>query len=647
MSNNRRGDIQGLRAIAVLSVIAFHFGLEVLQGGFLGVDVFFAISGYLIVGLLASEMQNSGTVDLVAFYGRRAKRLLPVAGLVTAASLIASYYVLSPTEAVDASKAAVASTLYVSNLWFLNQTFDYFSPESALNPFLHTWSLSVEEQFYFVCPWIVYLVAKLRKGKVGSLVGGMVVLAVLSFGLCIWLTNTRQPWAFYLSPSRAWQFALGGLAALLPLATGPNSQRFAGTIGWLGLGLLAASILLISENLPFPGFVAVLPTAAAVLILMSGANSTPNGPAKMLSSRPLQYIGTISYSLYLWHWPVIVLAKAWSPELDLWQVAACLILTFALAAASYHSVESPLRSSNWLARSAWRPIAFGAGLTLMMAVAAYGTFRLASRDQWSPEHRAMLEASQAMPLASSEGCLVSFLVSEPSICNFGSTNSNKTIVLFGDSHADQWSTALAAFADENDARLVTFLKSSCAVSDVPVHNLRLRRTFEECYSWRAAALVSILDLKPDVVLISQFSNGYVPGRMGLSFDEWGKGLATTLSALSAAGIETVVIRDTPTPGGNAFLCVSRAIRRGQETDVCSTPVNEAVAQNITAVEKRWVEQTANAHFVDLTDDFCPDTLSCPALLHGTLVYKDRNHISSAIANDMTAHLVPYLRSSLQ
>ncbi|WP_246229674.1 acyltransferase family protein [Bradyrhizobium cytisi] len=254
-----RPDIEGLRAIAVLSVIGFHYGVPWLTGGFVGVDIFFVISGYLISQLLLRELNGTGTIDFVAFYGRRARRLLPAALLVTVATLIVSYFVLSPLEQKEIAKSAAASSVFATNMSLLSQALNYFGPESSLNPFLHTWSLSVEEQFYFLWPALL-LVLWRTKGRI--LQFGLVFITLLSFVLCIYLTYTKQAWAFYLSPARAWEFGLGALASLFPFPKWATYTRSAAVSGWIALVGLIFSCFLLDEFSAFPGYCAAAPVAA-------------------------------------------------------------------------------------------------------------------------------------------------------------------------------------------------------------------------------------------------------------------------------------------------------------------------------------------------------------------------------------------------
>jgi peptidoglycan/LPS O-acetylase OafA/YrhL len=344
-----------LRALAVGGVVAYHFGLTALPGGFAGVDIFFVISGWLISTHLMQEIGETGRLDLWRFYARRARRLLPAALFVILVTLAAGYFILAPQEQALYSRGAMFASAYAINLWLLRWSFDYFAADATANPFIHFWSLSVEEQFYLAWPALLLLAAWLRPGRrTAAAVIGVVGLA--SFAACLWLTSAAPAWAFYFSPLRAWEFAAGGLATLVPMALLQHRIWLRAALGWLGLALIATAYLLLSEDLPFPGWYALLPVAGTVLVLLGGAggeqtngrvNRHALGPATALSMPPLQWIGTLSYSLYLWHWPVIVYAGMLAPDLSVPQRLGCGVLALALSVLTYHLIENPARRGAW------------------------------------------------------------------------------------------------------------------------------------------------------------------------------------------------------------------------------------------------------------------------------------------------------------
>ena len=369
----RRGDIEGLRAVAVVLVVLFHAGIGDFAGGFIGVDVFFVISGFLITGLLLRERQASGTISLSNFYARRARRLLPAALLVLAVTLLVSLFILPPLLLPGLAGDTAAAALYVSNLGFAVQATDYFAAGAAPSPILHFWSLGVEEQFYLCWPLLVLLVAR-GVGQVQRRVGlTLALIALSSFVFALWLTEVAQPWAFFSLPARAWELALGGLLAIAGARLARLPVSLAAGAGWLGLGLIVAGGLLLNETTPFPGYAALLPTLGAALVLVSGAQLSRWGPARLLDTALPRFLGRISYSLYLWHWPILVLpALASGLPLSLPERLALVGLSVLAAAATYRWAEDPLRRGRLIGVRTRRNLSLAGVLTLSLALLAVG-----------------------------------------------------------------------------------------------------------------------------------------------------------------------------------------------------------------------------------------------------------------------------------
>ncbi len=366
--SERRGDIEGLRAVAVLLVLVFHASLG-FPGGFVGVDVFFVISGFLITGLLLREREATGTISLQDFYARRVRRLLPAAALVLLVTLAASVVLLPPLLLPGIAGDTAAAALYVSNMGFAVQATDYFAAGQAPSPILHFWSLGVEEQFYLFWPAIMLLIARgaLRPARRVGL--AIVVIAVASFGFAFWLTSVAEPWAFFSLPSRAWELGLGGILAV----AGSRLARIPGSIavaaGWLGLAMIVLAGVLFSDSTPFPGTAALLPTVGAALVIVAGARATRLGPGRILGTALPRYIGRISYSLYLWHWPVLVIpAIVLGATLPLEERLLLVALSIALAAATQRFVEDPFRRGRIVGTLPRRNLAMAGALTLVVAM---------------------------------------------------------------------------------------------------------------------------------------------------------------------------------------------------------------------------------------------------------------------------------------
>ncbi|MDX8483322.1 acyltransferase family protein [Mesorhizobium sp. VK24D] len=630
-----RPDIEGLRALAVAGVVAFHFGLTALPGGFAGVDIFFVISGYLITRHLATEISETGRLDLLRFYARRARRLLPAALFVIAATLVAGAMILSPEEQALYSKGAMWASAYIINLWLIRWSFDYFANDAANNPFIHYWSLSVEEQFYLAWPALLMLAAWLRPGK-RTIVLAMGIAGLVSFAVCAWLTTVSQPWAFYFSPLRAWEFAAGGLASMAPAWLLQNRPRLGWALGLTGLAMIAFAYLTFSEDAPFPGFLALLPVAGTVLLLLAGAAGARVGVNAALALPPLQWIGKLSYSLYLWHWPVIVYAGMLVDEFTLAQRLACLGLTLALSALSYHLIENPIRRNGWLMANAARALVPALLLTGTGVAVAYGNARFALHDL-DPEQRSIAASAAKPSTARAKACVQSYEPVTPKPCVFGT--GRRTIALFGDSHADHWSTPLIQAAEKNGYRVETWLKSACRASRFSYWVARLKRDYSECDQWRNQAIKEIIAAKPALVVISEItltsSRKMAAGKSQPDTPdaEWRAGLRSTLTALSKAGLKIAFIRDVPFNDENVDTCVARALWRDKKPSLCDQTRDYAANDAMAKVEREIVDSVPNASYVDLTDRFCNAT-TCHVFINGQLAFRDQHHLATPFAESL-------------
>jgi len=633
-----RPDIEGLRALAVAGVIAFHFGLTALPGGFAGVDIFFVISGYLITRHLVNEISETGRLDLWRFYARRARRLLPAALFVILATLVAGAFILSPEEQSLYSKGAMFASAYMINLWLIRWSFDYFASDAANNPFIHFWSLSVEEQFYLAWPALLMLAAWLRPGK-RAVILVIGLAGLVSFAVCAWLTTVAQPWAFYFSPLRAWEFAAGGLATLVPAAALRERPGLSAAMAWAGLALIAIAYLSFSEDAPFPGLLALVPVAGTVLMLLAGAAGARNGLSAVLALPPLQWIGKLSYSLYLWHWPVIVYAGMLTAELSTVQRLLCLALTLALSAFTYLFIENPIRRNGWLMANAARALVPAVLLTGTGVVAAYANARLAVHDL-DPEQRVIAEsAARPSTARARNGCVLDYETVTPKPCVFGAKDAPRTIALFGDSHADHWSTPLIEAAEKKDYRVVTWLKSSCRASRLTIWATKLKRDYTECDEWREQSIREIIAARPALVVISEIALSS-SRKMSEGMDEpesqdadWKVGLRSTLETFSKAGLKVAFIRDVPFNDEHVDTCVARALWRGETPSLCDQTRAYAANDGMAAMERDIVQSVPGAFYVDLTSQFCDQT-TCHVFINGKLAFRDRHHLATPFAESL-------------
>jgi peptidoglycan/LPS O-acetylase OafA/YrhL len=632
-----RTDIEGLRAVAVIGVIAFHFGLTQLHGGFAGVDVFFVISGYLITSHLLSQLAKKNTIAFISFYASRLRRLLPSAILVILVSILAGYYFYSPSEQKLYSNDAFYTSAYLLNIKLLRNAFDYFAPEAAANPYLHFWSLAVEEQFYLFWPLLLILHFKFLSRIPVWLYIGLILAA--SFISCVVMTFVSQPWAFYALPFRAWEFAVGGT---IPFWHQHSSARLKKIIGYLGLALILASYFLLSEEAGFPGWIAVLPVIGCASAIYAGMD--PKAAPQLLNLRPLQFIGWLSYPLYLWHWPVIVYASALPYHLTLIDRVGLVGLTIVLALASKMLLENPARHSRWLVARPASTIAFALVLTFVGLLSARSAGHLADMNMDARQKSIAAEAAKNSPAVSmSQNCIAPLATEEPVTCNLGDPTSEKLIVLLGDSHADAWSSALDKAATALRYKLVTVMKASCPFADIPPFSTRLHRRFYECERWREKAISLVSSLEPDLVVLAQFTDSYVDNSLldarytRSSTAEFAEGTKRTVGKFSNAGIRTIVLKDVPFMTRSVPVCLSRAHWLGWDPAVCGASRSLALDPSIDAAEKKAVGQIPDALYVDLTDSFCDHDL-CFAEKNGLPMFRDAHHITAAYSQSLAVQL---------
>jgi len=360
-SGRFRLDIEGLRAVAVVLVLLYHAELGPVHGGYIGVDVFFVVSGFLITSLLVTELERGGRIALPRFWARRARRLLPASALVIMATLLAGAFVLNPLSVTDLARDAAASATFVINIVLARRQSDYLSSSLPPSPLQHFWSLAVEEQFYLVWPLLLQLVAGYRRHSRAAVAGLVLVLWPLSFVSCLRLTRHDQPWAFFGLPTRAWELLTGAALALVATRLAGLPAGLRAVVGWAGLVTIVATAFVFGATTLFPGPAAIVPVLATVGVIVAGP-TLALGPVRLLRWRPLTWMGGRSYGIYLWHWPALVLLTAALGPLSSWERAATVVASIVVAAATYRVLEDPVRHWSWLAAKARRGLVMGGGL---------------------------------------------------------------------------------------------------------------------------------------------------------------------------------------------------------------------------------------------------------------------------------------------
>ncbi len=682
-----RADIEGLRAVAVLWVVAFHAGLPFVPGGFTGVDIFFVISGFLITGILLHEAESGGRVAIADFYARRVRRILPATVAMVVGVALLAQVTLSPLRQADTGLDIVFTGLFVVNWHFAAQAVDYLGSQADPSALQHMWSLSVEEQFYAVLPWLVAALALLahrRRFPVRPVMGAAVtVVLVASFAWCVHQTAEAPGLAYFSSLTRAWELGLG--AALAVIA--PWLQRLpriaAALLGWAGIVLVVLAGVRIDTDTPFPGTAALLPTLGAAALIAAGTALPHAGASRLLAVRPLPRIGGVSYGWYLWHWPLLVLASEWhGAALPVAVGIAIVAVAYLLAELSARFVEQPVRRSTWLASRTPATLALGAACTasvLLVGVALQGRADAGPAPQAAPgaaallpgatpgtkHHRGATESppaprpslqtsAQAVtpnPRAArddlaalySNGCHRSFTSVSADGCEFGDLSSRTTVFLIGDSHAAMWFPALEKIATARHWRLVAITKSGCPAADIEPYNQTIGRAYTECPTWRANVLARIAKERPALVFTTSI-NGYaiaadgqrVTGRPAYDAmtDGWVRTVTTLLRSTRVA-----LLLDTPDMGQDVASCVSANL---SELQRCAVPIARAVPRRQSdALAATRLGTRPGLTVLDVNDLMCPDG-RCAAVIGNVLVYRDKDHVTATFATSMAPVLTPLL-----
>jgi len=614
--------------------VAYHAGVPGFTGGYIGVDVFFVLSGYLITGLLITEIRATGKVDFAGFYARRVRRLLPAAVTVVLATLLIGWFIYPPVDHRGLARTGLATSLYISNLYFARSATDYLA-DPDVNPLLHTWSLAVEEQFYLFWPAIILLGLAGFRSKVrqSRLIVTMLVIGVASLVLCIWLTGVTQPWAFFLLPTRAWEFAVGALAYMVPVAMRPDSARVQAA-AWIGFAAVLAAGMLFGSATAFPGAAAIVPVGGTALMITAGAINQSAGPFRWLVNRPMLWIGRLSYSWYLWHWPILIFAAAFPPLRGTTAGVVLSIGSLGLAALTHILIENPVRFSPALRRRPVLSLGVGAVLTLVGAGASVSAHVLGARAAAAPDQVKYSEARD-LPAIYADGCHVDLPGTDSLRCEYGDTTAASSIVLFGDSHAAQWFPALERVAVDRRMKLVSLTKSGCPSASVDLINRQFGRRYDECTTWRANAIRRIIALRPATVVISNYS-GYiaVPGSREpwtTSEMEWRAGMKATVASLDSAGIRTILLADTPLPGFDVLSCLARSTWNPVlHRDRCEFRRTSAAGEIAHSIDAEVAAGSSFADFVDLTDAICA-TEPCRPEVDGSVSYRDAHHLSTRFA----------------
>jgi peptidoglycan/LPS O-acetylase OafA/YrhL len=672
LAPERRPDIQGLRALAVTTVVAYHAGVPHVPGGFVGVDLFFVLSGFLITQLLLHEIATTGTVRLREFWARRARRIIPVSALVLITTILGVRAFMSPLDRKPIGTDVLWSALFSGNWRFAQQQTDYLASDRDPSPVLHYWSLGVEEQFYFVWPVLLVTLAiawrLTGRGRRSYAVGfgaAFVAVLVASLAYCVHTTAANQPYAFFGTPSRAWQLAAGALTALAVPTILRLSTRTRAVLGGVGLGLFGLCVCLLDESgsagIGYPSWLAVAPTLAAVLLVASGTG-THSRLGRLLSLRPLTYVGDLSFSIYLWHWPVLVIGMealdSRAPDVRLSLVAVAL----GLSIVSYRLVENPVRRAHPLVRRPALSLAVGGALaTAVLPVVAYASTTEtidhvvtttpgsghsgAISEQVRPSlQRAGTDAGPFKEL----GCHVGFTkTTVPSwkTCTFADKTASKRVVVLGDSIGAAMAPAVIAAGEKRGWAVTVLAKSRCPMADVTKFDPDLGGAYRACDTFREAALRKIEAHHPAVVVLamSRNSTGELAADGSVVKDHAAvvrgtQGLERTIKRLRTAGIG-VVLSDSP---NRAPFFPTACLAEKRDARQCTFPLDRQPSIMTAAARAMPGKVT----LVATNATVCPGD-RCLPVVGNVVVYQDKIHFTQTFARTLADRFASGIRLAAQ
>jgi peptidoglycan/LPS O-acetylase OafA/YrhL len=636
-------EIQGMRALSVLAVVLAHGAVPGLGGGFTGVDVFFVISGFLITRLLLAEHERTGGIDLIRFWARRARRLLPNAYATLLGTVLLALFLFPGYDPATLAEEIAFAALEIVNFLFADRETDYFDAGGVPSPLLHFWSLAVEEQFYAVWPVLLVVALLLRQPFRRSAAILLALIWCASFIASVMLTPKEPALAYFGTGTRGWQLATGALLAIGWDRVEALPRRLRAVMAWAGLAAMAGGVLLIEEGRGYPGFWALLPTLGAAGLLAGFGGASPDGALRRGLSLPvMQWLGARSYSWYLWHWPLLALPRITFPDSTSIEIIA-IPASLVVASLAYRWIETPFRSGQWLPASPMPTLA-GAAAGLCVIIAAgqlYGMFLPLVYKDIGGRVAEVAAAKKDRPKM--RGCMVGFYMSDPAECAFGDTASKRRLVLFGDSHAAHWFPAVEAAATQTGWRLEVHAKQGCPSAEIS--RMRKDVPYPSCDEWRAKVMARLTGTeRPDRVIMSNRTDYHIDmidpaTRQGFGEHEgdrrWQEGFRRTIRALLDAGIEVTVIRDIPRARLQYELCI---IRGGE----CTTPREEAIEETKLDYEvaREFGDRVA---LLDFTEEFCDGSI-CRTNKDGRVMYRDAQHLSANFAATFASQMARHLQS---
>jgi peptidoglycan/LPS O-acetylase OafA/YrhL len=660
-----RNDVQGLRAVAVLLVVLGHAGVGFLRGGFVGVDVFFVLSGFLITRLLIAGAERDGSVSLRAFYARRAKRILPAAALTLVAIDLASYHLMNFVRAKQAVVDSLWAALFSANVHFARVGVDYFAQGQPPSPVQHFWSLAVEEQFYLLWPLVlaILLAGVGARRRNGRLAAALLLIGIVSLTWSVLDTGRTPAAAYFSTAARAWELVLGAALAVASARFLRLSARGRALLGWGGIMAIGVAAVLFSDATPFPGYAALLPTVGTAMVIAAGIGDerSPRGVGGPLGCRPLRYVGDRSYAFYLWHWPVLAIAASWvGHDLSLGVNLILLGGAFLLSVLSFRLVEDPIRRATFTRPLRTSALLWGTSVVLVAVVAAAslrsidGIAAAGAVDAAGPlptlaplvpaGYRgvasdpgggsaatsgaipAVVDAvraarrAEAIPTGlvppvgrllgdqyqfADPDCFAQHGMSSQGLCRMGT--GARTIVVFGDSHARQWMPAILSMASTDGWSVVPLIETGCRPAEY----------LEGCNAYYRWAIAQVRRLHPDVVLIG----GHLRSITRDLAEQSVAGFGLLIDAVKPLARQVVVIGDPPSQEREPVDCL---LGRGATLATCARTLTQDQASEYAGLQR--IVQVRRVGFIDTMGWFCFEG-TCPLVVGRTITHRDTDHVT--------------------
>ena len=633
-----RTDIQALRALAILSVVVFHVWPERLTGGYVGVDIFFVISGYLITGQLWRQEQRTGKVDFRDFWARRARRLLPASLLVILATTVATFFLTTASWYSKVHNEAYGATGYVQNWVLIKKVTNYLTDDGTKSPFQHFWSLSVEEQYYIFWPIILFLALmlvkafpKIFKNKV-LLLSVLTLILVGSFVFSVWQTRELPKEAYFNTFTRAWEFAAGALLAVGTSSDAATAQKRSPLWFLAGVVFMGYAIFAFTPQTPFPSFWAAIPVVGAVLTLHGGQSAHRIMPGKLMAARPVQFIGDISYSLYLWHWPILILAP-WVlvNNIDMWGRFAIVAISIVMGWLSKRFVEDPVRF-GWLSTLKPGRQLLASGLAMLLILSTIFGLNVVAKAQLKNSYGntqlnpPLSHLDKGVRAAESGDCKVSREEAKFFTCAKGDRKGTIRVALIGDSHTRQWFVPVDNLAFKYHWNVTMISKSACTVVDPALYPANL--THYTCKGWNSDLEKYLASQPPFDLIINSNSSLVTQGRA-----DAGVAFASEVKKITARGTKFLLIHDTPKPKDNFIPCIEMY---GAKSNLrCGLPLKGGLTPSDPMPAA--VKGMKNVVVADFTNLFCSSTY-CPPVIGNIIVYRDNSHITSNWAEHLQGAL---------